>query len=264
MKACSFFQPIPYFRKFTVDSITNYTCDEKNYNLINTIYKLRRRILEKNNLKEKVFEMMEQVVTSLCDLFTPDKQDPENWDYKGLDLALHEMLPNIIIQGLDRFKKRDDLKAALLKTLKDAYAMRESELNSNNMRELECLVMLRVLDTKWIEQLHNMDTLREGIGLRAYGQRDPLIEYKIEGYRMYQDMMLAAREEIISLLFKAQIVREGEEVEAPKRKQVTYGGPAKEASAPTQRKNEKVGRNDPCPCGSGKKYKKCCLKKEAN
>jgi preprotein translocase subunit SecA len=128
--------------------------------------------------------------------------------------------------------------------------------------------MLRVLDIRWIEQLHNMDTLREGIGLRAFGQRDPLIEYKIEGYNMYQAMMQSAREEIINLMFRAQIVNaagqpisQPEEEIIPKRRAVTYGGPAKETSAPVQRKTQKIGRNDPCPCGSGKKYKHCCLGK---
>ncbi|MFA4859068.1 MAG: SEC-C metal-binding domain-containing protein, partial [Candidatus Margulisiibacteriota bacterium] len=167
-----------------------------------------------------------------------------------------------------RFKSQSELKNYLVRAMQDTYHLREIEIGAAQLRELERVVMLRVLDTKWIEQLHNMDTLREGIGLRAFGQRDPLIEYKIEGYNMYQEMMQAAREEIINLLFRVQIVNadgspmaKAEEEIMPKRRDVTYGGPAKEASGPMQRKTQKVGRNDPCPCGSGKKYKHCCLGK---
>ncbi|MBU0686600.1 MAG: preprotein translocase subunit SecA [Candidatus Margulisbacteria bacterium] len=228
-----------------------------------TIYKLRRRILERKDLKQKIFEMIEQVIAGYCNLFVPAKENAEDWDLAGFKTALSELIP-IDIQGLDSFNKREELQASLIQTIKEAYEEREKELTPTHMRELECMVMLRVLDTKWIEQLHNMDTLREGIGLRAYGHRDPLVEYKMEGYHMFQEMMHAAREEIIGLIFKAQIVKAGEEADEiiPKRKAVTYGGPAKESTEPTQRKGNKVGRNDPCPCGSGKKYKKCCLLKE--
>jgi preprotein translocase subunit SecA len=233
-----------------------------------TIYKLRRRILEGKELKEKILEMIEQVVGSLCNTFAPAKQNPDDYDREGLQHALQEIFPPVDLGDLGRFKSQAELKHYLVSAMQDAYHLREAELGEAPLRELEKVVMLRVLDIRWIEQLHNMDTLREGIGLRAFGQRDPLIEYKIEGYNMYQAMMQSAREEIINLMFRAQIVNaagqpisQPEEEIIPKRRAVTYGGPAKETSAPVQRKTQKIGRNDPCPCGSGKKYKHCCLGK---
>ncbi len=143
--------------------------------------------------------------------------------------------------------------------LMKAYEAKESYVGSEAMREIEKFVMLKEIDAKWIEHLHNMDVLREGIGLRAWGQRDPLIEYKIEGYKMFQEMMDAARQDIISMIYKVQVMKEGEEELLMKKRNVTYGEPVKVSRA-SARKTEKIGRNDPCPCGSGKKYKKCCGK----
>jgi preprotein translocase subunit SecA len=161
-----------------------------------TIYGLRRRILEGRELKEKVLEMAGQVF--------PDPGE------------------------LEEFQQ--------------AYEKKEAEVGAAAMREIEKAVMLRVIDFKWIEQLDNMDNLRDGIGLRGYGGRDPLVEYKIEGYGMFQEMMTAARSEILDMLLKVQLV---ETTTTPKPKTPDLGKP---------------GRNDPCPCGSGKKYKKCCGK----
>ena len=104
-----------------------------------------------------------------------------------------------------------------------------------------------------------MDALREGIGLRGVGGRDPLVEYKLEGYNMFQEMMASARQEIVSMIFKVQVVKEGEEV-LQKARKVSYGEPSKVSRPVPERKGQKIGRNDPCPCGSGKKYKKCCGK----
>ena len=163
-----------------------------------TIYGLRRRILEGRELKEKVLEMAGQVFA-----------DPAQ---------------------LEEFQKD--------------YAKKEGEVGEAAMREIEKAVMLRVIDSKWIEQLDNMDNLRDGIGLRGYGGRDPLVEYKIEGYGMFQEMMSAARAEILDMLLKVQVVTD----QSPKSVGLPAGALAK------------AGRNDPCPCGSGKKYKKCCGK----
>jgi preprotein translocase subunit SecA len=130
------------------------------------------------------------------------------------------------------------------------------------MREIERLVMLKVIDSAWIDQLNNMDNLREGIGLRGMGGRDPLVEYKIEGYNMFQDMMRQVREDVLGMVFKVQLVDQQEA--QPKPKVVSYGAPGKQARRPAEVKKLKLGRNDPCPCGSGKKYKKCCLVKEGS
>ncbi|MFH1709657.1 MAG: preprotein translocase subunit SecA [bacterium] len=232
-----------------------------------SIYGLRHRILERRDLKQKAFEMINQLVKNQMDIFVPEKSsDP---DIEGLKKAITEVIPIDIsnISGLSDHRDRASIKDAIEKLLKDAYEAKERFVGEEAMREIEKLVMLKEIDTKWIEHLHNMDVLREGIGLRAWGQRDPLIEYKIEGYKMFQEMMDAARFEIISMIFKVQVIKEGEEQLLQRKRQVTYGLPAGKAGEPTRvssgssvKKIDKIGRNDPCPCGSGKKYKKCCGK----
>ncbi|MCX5726339.1 MAG: preprotein translocase subunit SecA [Candidatus Saganbacteria bacterium] len=221
------------------------------------IYGLRRRILEGRELKEKIYEMMDEVLSSLVDTFIPEKTRPEEWDMDGMIKAVNEIVPIAGIEAIKALKSKDEVESSLLQTLKNAYEAKEKDIGSEHMRELERIVMLRVLDQKWIEQLHNMDSLREGIGLRAYGQRDPLVEYKIEGYGMFQEMMVKEREEIVSMVLRVQLIREAE---APKQRAITYGEPQK-VKRPEVHK-EKIGRNDPCPCGSGKKYKKCCGRHE--
>jgi len=221
-----------------------------------TIYTLRRAILEGVELKQKIFEMIEVVISSKIEMFTKG----DEWDYDGLIASINEIVP---VQGLaevKNLKQKEEIKLSLVGTFKRAYDLREEEISSDAMRDLERIVMLKVIDSKWIEQLDNMDSLRDGIGLRGYGGRDPLIEYKIEGYKMFQDMMSAVREEIMSLILRVQIVRGGEE-HLPKKKNISYGKEPPKAGKPAPQVNAvKVGRNDPCPCGSGKKYKKCCGK----
>ncbi len=235
-----------------------------------TVYSLRRKILTGENLKDKILEMQEMVVDEKIKIFFPD-DEYEHWDFDRFIKDINEIVP---ISGLDEIKnikKKEEVRNSIIETLKNAYAQRELEIGSDAMRNLERVVMLRVIDSKWIEQLDNMDILRDGIGLRGYGGRDPLVEYKIEGYSMFQEMMAAVREEVVSLILRVQIKREGEEL-IQKKKQLTYNepqttgqyqmprtphAPAKQAPI---KKEIKVGRNDPCPCGSGKKYKKCCGK----
>ena len=221
-----------------------------------SIYSLRKRILEQRDLKGKIFEMIDQMVKTLMDVFVPEKSS--GWDLEGLKNAVNEILPVEI--DYFSYKASGDVKAAVINGFKQAYEAKENSIGPAHMREIERLVMLKVMDNKWIEQLHNMDALRDGIGLRAWGQRDPLIEYKIEGYKMFQEMMDAARLEIISSIYKVQVIREGEEEHLLKKREVSYGQPSGESRSSSVRKIEKIGRNDPCPCGSGKKYKKCCGK----
>jgi preprotein translocase subunit SecA len=223
-----------------------------------TIYGLRRRILEGRELKQKIFEMMEQATGEWIDSFLPPKIHPEEWDWEGLFQAVNEVIPVLGLEQLKEGKKREEIGVELLEILKRAYADREQAIGSEAMREVERLVMLRIIDSAWIEQLHNMDVLQEGIGLRGYGGRDPLIEYKIEGYGMFQEMMRGVREQILGMILKVEL--RGEEEMAPKPRVVSYGSPEGAARPAPTRVVVKVGRNDPCPCGSGKKYKKCCLK----
>ncbi len=225
-----------------------------------TIYGLRRRILEGKELKEKIFEMMDQTVEDYINNFLSEKIHPDEWDFDGLIAAVNEIVP---IQGLGeirQIKDRTEIKDSIVQTIKKVYDAREAEIGADAMREIERLVMLRVIDHAWIEQLHNMDSLREGIGLRGVGGRDPLVEYKIEGYTMFQDMMRTSRQEILGMIFKVQLADENASQARPSN--VKYGSPTQSPEQPAERKTIKVGRNDPCPCGSGKKYKKCCLPRE--
>ncbi|MBU0672137.1 MAG: preprotein translocase subunit SecA [Candidatus Margulisbacteria bacterium] len=232
-----------------------------------TIYALRRRILGGQDLKTKALEMIEQVANDNVNNFLSDKTHPDEWDYDGLISAVNEIVPVSGIEAIKTEKEKKPIINSLIVTLKQAYDNREAEVGPEQMREIERLVMLRVIDSAWIDQLHNMDNLREGIGLRGMGGRDPLVEYKIEGYTMFQEMMRGVREQIIGMIFKVQLVPSDSElrrggVEGPKPRVVSYGAPSRETAKPAAVKKVSIGRNDPCPCGSGKKYKKCCLPKE--
>ncbi len=238
-----------------------------------TVYTLRRKILMGQDIESKIKEMQEMVIDTKVKLFFPD-DEPEHWDLDEFIKALNEIVP---IHGIEEIKNNKNKKAirdSIVETFDLALKQRETEMGTEAMDNLKRVVMLRVIDSKWIEQLDNMDTLRDGIGLRGYGGRDPLVEYKIEGYSMFQEMMTAVREEIVSLLLRVQLAKQGEEL-LPKKKNLSYNepqptGPYSLPAAPRQeskqapiKKEIRVGRNDPCPCGSGKKYKKCCGSNEA-
>jgi len=214
--------------------------------------------LEGKELKEKILDMLDAMISSRLETYLQG----DEWDYDGLIASINEIVKIEGLEAVKNLQKKEEIKESLIVTFKQAYDLREQEIGGEAMRDLERIVMLRVIDTKWIEQLDNMDNLRDGIGLRGYGGRDPLIEYKIEGYKMFQEMMAAVREEIVSLILRVQIVRGGEEL-LQKKKNITYGKEPPKAGKPAPIKHvAKVGRNDPCPCGSGKKYKKCCGKNE--
>ncbi|MEK7375562.1 MAG: preprotein translocase subunit SecA [Candidatus Margulisiibacteriota bacterium] len=229
------------------------------------IYGLRRRILEGRDLSEKIIEMISNISSDLVNQAIPPKIPPDEWDIESLEVSVKDILPTgVKIEGLKELKTRELLIEAVESIFKQSYEARRNEVGSENINELQKFVMLRTIDDHWIDQLHNMDALRDGIGLRAWGQRDPLIEYKIEAYGMFQEMMSSARKEILGLLFKLQIVQAAEPVKS-KIKSVSYGAPdesrgALQSASPVV-KPDKTGRNDPCPCGSGKKYKKCCMGK---
>jgi preprotein translocase subunit SecA len=210
------------------------------------------------NLKEKIFEMIDKMVSDLVDSFISEKIHPEDWDWDGLLKAVSEIIPVTGIEDVRQLNKKHDVKDALINTFKQAYEGKEVEVGSENMRQIEKLVMLRVIDSAWIDQLHNMDALREGIGLRAYGQRDPLIEYKIEGFSMFNDMMKSVRMDVVGMILKVQLASENE---PPKQRAVSFSRPQEDKSSKPHG-IKKIGRNEPCPCGSGKKYKKCCGRNE--
>jgi preprotein translocase subunit SecA len=218
------------------------------------IYTLRNMILRGENLGQKISEMIVKMTSEIVDLFLNEKVHPDEWDWDGLIKAISDIVQIQGIEEIKKINKKQEARDTLANIFKSALEQKAREIGEENMNELNRHVMLQVIDSAWIDQLHNMDVLRDGIGLRAYGQRDPLIEYKMEGFNMFNDMMKQVREETVSMLLR---VRLSAEPERPKIRSVSYGGPVDEGVSPT-RGVEKIGRNDPCPCGSGKKYKKCC------
>jgi preprotein translocase subunit SecA len=208
-------------------------------------------------------------VDRLADQFAPG-DDSQGWDILGLCDALSHDFPEfhtrIAADYLARWRNHEDLVAGLQEIMRALYADRERELGAEQLRELERLVTLRVVTTRWIDHLDAMDYLEEGIRLRAYGQRDPLIEYQNEAYQLWTQLLASIQQEIVQLLFRVQLVQAEREQPRINVQALGAGGgeEAPERRQPVRLKEkDKVGRNDPCPCGSGKKYKKCCMTKQA-
>ncbi len=221
------------------------------------IYRQRRQVLTGENLKDVIRQMIEDSVSRAVDTYCPEGVHQEEWDLEGLlNHAEQVFLPNHQLQPSDLDETgREGIKEILKEKSIEAYDAREEELGPEHMRELERVLMLRIVDEKWMDHLDTMDQLREGIGLRAYGQKDPLIEYKFESYDMFQNMISTIQEDTVRYLFRVNLVRE--QKPAPQRKTVENRY-AEEGPKKPVKNESKVGRNDPCPCGSGKKYKKCC------
>jgi preprotein translocase subunit SecA len=225
------------------------------------IYGQRKKVLEGESLKESFVKMIEASIDSMLALYCSESNFSEDWDWE----AITGYARNIFFEdgefqvSSDEMEKLDEqgLKQNILDSVLNKYEQREQEIGSDRMREFERVVLLRIVDEKWMDHIDAMDQLRYGIGLRAYGQRDPVVEYKFEGYEMFDEMRKNIQEDAVKIILKARIKKE----QAIERKKVaepvnaTHGeGPAK----PAAKSADKVGRNDPCPCGSGKKYKKCC------
>jgi len=227
------------------------------------IYSQRKQVLNGESLKESFMKMIENSVDSLVERFCGEIPHPDMWDWEGINAQVKDLLPDIgklsvPKEEADTFTK-EDLKEMLLKSIVGAYEAKEAEFGAEVMRELERIVLLRTVDEKWMDHIDAMDQLRYGIGMRAYGQRDPVIEYKFEGFEMFEEMIRSIQYDSVKRLLRMRINREQG---TPKREKVaepvtaSHGdsGPRK----PAVRGSDRVGRNDPCPCGSGKKYKKCC------
>ncbi len=228
------------------------------------IYKERRKILKGEDLKENIFFMLDKIIESQMDQYANAKLYPEEWTLDGLiEDAQKIYAPEGKLKKEDlEAMSRDELEETLKETAREAYAAREQLFGEANMRELEKVVMLRVVDNHWMEHLDRMDMLREGINLRAYGQRNPLVEYKIEALDMFEAMEASIQSDIASLMYRVSIVTQ-EQQQLQDRLQTaraSHGGESEAAEAKKQpaRNKSDVGRNDPCPCGSGKKYKNCC------
>ncbi|MGI5882074.1 MAG: preprotein translocase subunit SecA [Dethiobacteria bacterium] len=238
------------------------------------IYRQRRQVLEGGNLRDNILEMVPEVIRGALEIYADEKIYPEDWDLSGL-LGFGErvflqagVLKVEELQGLSR----EELEEKLIEETLSFYHRREEEIGSEVMRELERVILLRVVDSKWMDHIDDMHELRQGVGLRAFGQQDPLVEYKYEAYEMFQAMVRSIQEDVIRLILHVQMSQtlERRRVAAPvltvKSQDGGAMGEARRVSPGTAGERvkqkpitvKKIGRNDPCPCGSGKKYKKCC------
>ncbi len=221
------------------------------------IYEERRRVLEGESMRGVIYKMITDIVENSVDICINDDMGAEDWNYTELNTLL---LPTIPLEpvSLERLKKRkkNDLKQQLKEEAVKLYESKEAEFHEPEaVRELERVVLLKVIDRKWMDHIDNMEQMRQGIGLQAYGQKDPLVEYKMAGYEMFDEMTQNIREETVRILLHAKVEQKVEREQVAK---VT--GTNKDdsvAKAPKMRQAAKVYPNDPCPCGSGKKYKQC-------
>ncbi|MDE5863365.1 MAG: preprotein translocase subunit SecA [Lachnospiraceae bacterium] len=226
------------------------------------IYKERRRVLEGENMRDVIFKMINDTVEEIVNRNILEDLEPSEWDMKSLNQELLDIIPvdKVILSEED---KKQIQKKDLIQRIKEAanklYEEKETEFPEAEMiREAERVILLKVIDRKWMDHIDDMDQMRQSIGLRAYGQRDPLVEYKFAGFDMFEEMEAAIRQDTVKAMLHIRVEQKVEREEVAK---VT--GTNKDDTSvrtPVKRKSSKVGRNDPCPCGSGLKYKQCCGK----
>lgn len=233
------------------------------------IYDQRKEVLGGEDVSYIVADMFEDLIAAITLEFCDDKTLSEDWDWDGISERVSANM-GIELDWDDDVKKglkSDTFEKNLLETMEAAYKAREEELGEETMRQLERFILLQIVDTHWKDHLLGMDHLKEGIGLRGYGQKNPLDEYKKEGFNMFNTMIERVREKTVSTLMRVQLARqdEMEQLEEEKRRRKTEmemsrgaGNETPERQQPARREGEKIGRNAPCPCGSGKKYKRCC------
>ena len=235
--------------------------DQVNNEQREIIYKERRQVLDGENMREAIYKMLQDTVDTYVDMCFSDDVDSEEWDLNEFNGVL---LPIIPVQPLTlesvKGKKRDEIKHALKEEAVKLYEAKEAEFpEPEQLRELERVVLLKCIDSKWMDHIDDMEILRQGIGLAAYGQRDPVVEYKMSAFEMFNNMITSIQEDTLRMLYHVHVEQKIEREQVAK---VT--GTNKDDSAgkkPVQRKEIKVYPNDPCPCGSGKKYKQCCGRK---
>jgi len=234
------------------------------------IYRERDKVLRGENLKEDILEMMENVIDALLSEYADEKIRPEDWDRRNLLAKVkYHFSTEIPYSSLSEVYDRKELQQIILEAAKKSYQQKEKRLGDELIRGLERMAFLHTMDSGWKDHLYTMDILKEGIGLRGYGQHDPLIEYKREAYSMFEDLIQRIRQGVVEFIFKVEVSRE------PVFERILVGSPetpepvliasdrqtgevhSPQPRSPYQRRTKKVGRNEPCPCGSGKKYKYC-------
>ena len=234
--------------------------DQVNNEQREIIYKERRRVLDGESMRDSIFKMITDIVDNTVDMCISDDQDTSEWNLQELNGLLIPIIPLPKIEISQKMKK-NELKQMLKEQAVKLYEMKEAEFpEPEQIRELERVILLKVIDRKWMDHIDDMDQLRQGIGLQAYGQKDPLVEYKMSAYEMFDAMSAAIQEDTLKLLYHVSMEQKVEREEVAK---VT--GTNKDDSvqnAPQKREEKKIYPNDPCPCGSGKKYKQCCGRKK--
>ncbi len=236
--------------------------DEVNNEQREIIYAERRKVLDGDNMRDFIMKMVTDIVENAVDISIPDEVAAENWDLKELNTLLLPIIPIKPVVMTDAMKsmKKNELKHMLKEQAIKLYEAKEAEFpEAEQMREIERVILLKVIDNKWMAHIDDMDQLREGIGLQAYGNRDPVVEYKMNAFDMFDGMTAAIREDTVRILYHVRVEQKVEREPAAK---VT--GTNKDESlarAPKKRDAQKIYPNDPCPCGSGKKYKQCCGRK---
>ena len=232
--------------------------DEVNNEQREVVYAERRQVLDGENMREVIMKMLNDIVEGAVDMSVSDEQTPENWGFKELNDLLLPIIPLKPIELTEEIKKmnKDEFKHMLKELATKFYESKEAEFpDAEQVREIERVVLLKVIDNKWMSHIDDMDQLREGIGLQAYGNRDPLVEYKMSAYEMFDDMTAAIREDTLRILCHIRVEEKVEREPAAKVTGTNRDDSA--ARAPQRRQTQKIYPNDPCPCGSGKKYKQC-------
>jgi preprotein translocase subunit SecA len=224
------------------------------------IYEQRRKVLEGQDLRESIQEMNRELVDAVLDAFLDEKVPPEEWDIKTMKDKLFSQFNLRLDLDAEAIPEAEELRETIQEQVWNRYLQKVEAIGPEIMVSLEQMVMLQTIDTAWKDHLLSMDHLKEGIGLRGYGQRDPLREYQREGYEMFVELIERIKEQTVANLMRLQLAREAdlEALTAPQERPVVFSHGGDEGPVPKKRESKKIGRNDPCTCGSGKKYKKCC------
>ncbi|MCI8454542.1 MAG: preprotein translocase subunit SecA [Lachnospiraceae bacterium] len=229
------------------------------------VYAERLQVLNGENMRDVIMKMLTDIVEGAVDMSIGDEQSPDKWNFKELNELLLPIIPLQPVELTDEIRgmKKEELKHALKEKAIKFYESKEAEFpDAEKIREVERVILLKIIDNKWMSHIDDMDQLRQGIGLQAYGNRDPLVEYKMNGYEMFDDMSAAIREETIRILCHIRVEQKVEREPAAKVTGTNKDNTA--ARAPQRRTIQKIYPNDPCPCGSGKKFKQCHGRKPLN
>ena len=222
------------------------------------IYKQRRQVLDGENLKNDITKMRDGLIDSYIAMYCQDKK--ETWNLEMLYSKLGYILNEKLEPSQFDVKNADELKDRIIQLANERYDQKEQELGEDKMRNIERIVFLKNVDEKWMAHIDAMDQFKNGIFLRAYAQRDPIVEFRKEGFDMFEQMIEEIKEDVVSMIYRVKLNNNIQMKQVNVMNMATSGGDETASTQQPVRKKEEAGRNDLCPCGSGKKYKKCCGK----